>query len=142
MKIEQQVCTLEQAKRLVEIGLYAPSLFVYFKADNHSGIVLSGMYMRHVWIVTGCAYEASDVNITPAYTVSELGVMLPTLGFEFVKSNDGKGKDFFWVSGSYWKINGFKIHDPNEASARARMLIHLLESKIVTPDEINACLTS
>jgi hypothetical protein len=122
MNIEDQVCSINQAKALVELGVYEPCLFVYFKAPSHSGVVLSSMYMRHIWILTGIPFEDKDVNIIPAYTVAELGRMLPA------------GYDTMRITGEGWRgydKDGKDFPDKvfnTEALARAEMLIVLKQS--------------
>lgn len=144
MKIENQVCALKQAKRLIELGVYAPSVFVYFKAPNHSGIVLGGMYMRHIWILTGIAYEEEDVNITPAYTVSELGAMLDDF-LSFARRNgsgiwEAKFKPVIPHEAPHRikdaMVATFTTHK-TEAEARASLLIHLLEIAWLDAEKCN-----
>ena len=77
MKLEQQVCTLEQAKRLKELGISGETAFAYFIAPSHAGICLGDSgNLRHVWALTGNPYDREDVEFIPTFTVSELGRMI------------------------------------------------------------------
>lgn len=76
MKLQEQVCTLEQAKRLKELGVSQESIFSYFKAPHHAGICITDMSTRHVWILSGNPYDQEDIELTAAYTVAELGAMI------------------------------------------------------------------
>ena len=142
MKLSDQVCTLDQAKRLKELGITAPSLWSRFIAASHSGYVLTEMKVRHVWIVTGNAYNEEDIEFTPVFTVAELGQMLP----DDLQPNTGR--HWSWYHRRTWKGEsvGYSTHgfDPieqgwfdTEAEARAAMLIHLLETKTITAEEVN-----
>lgn len=144
MKVQNQVCSLEQAKKLIELGVYAPSAFVYFKAPNHSGIALGNMYMRHIRILTGSAYEEKDVNITPAYTVAELGTMID----DFVNHSrrNGKGEWEAKFKPVIPHAAPHRIQDAmvatftthkTEAEARASLLIHLLETNWLDAEKCN-----
>lgn len=144
MRIEDQVCTLEQAKRLISLGWHRPSVFVYFNAANiHSGIVWSDNYIKQIWRVTGQAYEDQYVNITPAYTVAELGEMLPAsftmdegVKFDLNSWKDGSGWNItYWWDEDTRRLTDMRIKEKtshNEAEARAALLIHLIETNQIT----------
>lgn len=72
MKIENQVCTLEQAKKLKELGIECKSLFQWrdysMLKDNRIEPLVS--YER----VT--VSHASVMQVFNAFTVAELGVMI------------------------------------------------------------------
>jgi hypothetical protein len=89
----------------------------------------------------------------PAYTVAELGEMLPTY-YDGVgmyktikdvgaKTNDKSNHDVEgWSISQTFPEDGYEMveHVENgiwdtEAEARAAMLIHLLESKLITPEQ-------
>ena len=138
MKIENQVCTLEQAKRLKGLGIKYPSAFYWaYIEDNkkylkersgiswHPSLHLSP-FERERW--------ASGVGSLNAYNVAELGVMLPTLGITTLKSNNGRGSDFFSVNCHYAKE---RMNHHNEAFVKAAMLIYLLHKQSITAAEVN-----
>lgn len=70
MNIEDQVCSLELAKRLKELGVKQESLFTYFNIDGE------GKY--HIYFCE-CLPEEGEYAGKPiaAFTVAELGEMLP-----------------------------------------------------------------
>lgn len=120
MELEQQVCNSSLAKRLKKLGVKQESLFYY--AANSKDIYLS-------------AYEKDSVS---AFTVAELGNIL---------KNINKIKNMF-VTSEYLQMtykNNFKwicsLNETNkdvifkqadtEADARAKMLIYLLENKLI-----------
>lgn len=126
MKLQDQLITLEQAKRLVELGVNTHSIFMICVALD--GFVITSRE-------TGVHLEASEYF--PAYTVAELGVMLPT-AYDSMRlhegwrvydedGNDGTGKD-----------EVFKT----EAQARGALLIHLLETGIITAEQCNLALAA
>lgn len=144
MKLENQVCTLKQAKRLRELGIAKESLFCYVSEN-----------LGNFEVVATFGYSWSDFPDYSsykhkyfAYTVAELGVMLP----DFQHQN-GKG---FWISFPSHSSDIMKwigaVETPNrdhsetirhrivhdtEAQARAAMLIYLIENNHITPDEVN-----
>src|SRR4051812_36893725 len=68
MKLEQQVCSLELAKRLKELGVKQESLYYW--------------NIRHIWIVLKAIGEPyitrKPEDYASAFTVAELGEMLPS----------------------------------------------------------------
>lgn len=140
----QNYCTVEQSKKLEELGIKG-------KSDVYH-------IYRSKWelVPTGYFYEDEEgIDLYNAWGVAELGVMLPhpqTLSemggwvhpSEFDKSeSDGRKWYMIW---EWEKDNGTHdrklIDGVTEAEARAAMLIYLLENKLITADEVNARLTS
>lgn len=125
MKLEEQVVSLELAKKLKELGLTRVSLY-FWRLDLISPTV------DH----SDNTFDVFAKHLYPAYTASELGEMLPIkLGGpyrEIITSHDGSGA---WHCGGYDIISGGKW-DPlltatTEADARAKMLIYLLENNLL-----------
>jgi hypothetical protein len=124
MKLEQQVCSLDLAKRLKELGVKQSSFLYWFKYTEDRDCFLN------VGLPTG-AYNGSvhdhhaenwrDGEIWSAFTVAELGEMLsPTMV---------EGKRFWFSDTREARSNAtFMI---NEANSRAEMLIYLLENKLI-----------
>lgn len=135
MTLEQQVCSLDLAKRLHELGVKQESLWVWEFADG----VPSNLN----------AAAASGSNVY-AYSVAELGEMLPTeiineaspehrvhrliceKTTQDMKGTQVEGWHVFYICkscrgrlGSQW--------DVEEADARAKMLVYLLENHLITP---------
>lgn len=103
MKLEDQVVSLELAKKLKELGVKQESLFYYFSADDDP---------NDTWIsYIGEIDEITDGNDYSAFTVAELGDML--------------GKEY------RDKSVAFKYSPDNEAETRAWTLIHLIEEGII-----------
>lgn len=156
MKLEDQCCNLSQAKRLKELGVKQESYASWFGDESHtyfdSGSEEHAIPMNvSNWVFVLPTKPAnghdedhrSNVCITKpiasAFTVAELGEMLPT-GYDTMRVTVRMG-----VYG--WK--GFDDSDEpcphsnsddvfnTEAEARAAMLIYLLESKLITPESIN-----
>lgn len=161
MKLENQVCTIEQARKMKELGIVQESLFYHWneKTPANSNLQYYGYAQDQIpWItilgkrsnVSG--YERWTNEEVSAFTVAELGVMLPEeQAYKFFSTyyNDHSGN---------WEVEyrGFKTDDEledwnsiepppkiyetegdTEAQARAEMIIWLLENKIVSPGEIN-----
>lgn len=120
MKLEDQVCSLELAKRLKALGVKQESLWYWW---HHWSLE-----NKRIWSV-GHNDDSDLVNEkVAAFTVAELGEMLP----EFVQSGrDGIGWLCFKARQDYETpyFNG-----DTEADARAKMLIHLIEQKLVKPE--------
>jgi hypothetical protein len=136
MKLSEQVCTLEQAKKIYALGVERRSLFYHF----HGRI----------------EHEAFGSEYYSAFTVAELGVMLPhpsslnEMGGWLhnsecdTTSTDGLPWYLLWEYDLDKENAGFGRHivsGVTEAEARAAMLIYLLENNLVTPAEINQRLT-
>lgn len=136
MKIENQVCSLEQAKKLKELGVFG-------ETDRMWVVRFDGeTFLTH--------YDSGDV-INPqysAFTSSELGVMLPDT--ELIRDEDWQYRPFI----QYYSHTGkreWKYDNPftsykrdrkvlnvtTEAQARAAMLIYLLENNHITAQEVN-----
>lgn len=109
MKLENQVVSLDLAKKLKELGVKQESLFNWYEMPGRFGskwrIRLSRGFLKHEYYA--------------AFTVAELGEMLrPHLN-----------KDI-WLSGvGQAMVDAQYMID--EANARARMLIYLLENKLI-----------
>jgi len=89
-----------------------------------------GTTIGAVWEVRGRGLAGRWEDKFPAYTVAELGEMLPD-GFYTTK------KGSFWLSWhdeeGLFGVDGNYISDCTEADARAKMLIRLVECGRVTP---------
>lgn len=138
MKLENQVCSLEQAKRLNELGIIQESLFYYCQdiPPNNPSLHYYGYAQENIPIdlLFGKQSELSTSNLFFEYstfTVAELGVMIPDSYYLPVnKGNNG------------WWISNIRTEDESklasiEAEARAEMLIYLLENSLITAEEVN-----
>lgn len=126
MELEKQVCSLGLAKKLKELGVKQESWFWW----NH---VLEEDDADE-WMLD----DFNHGNGISAFTVAELGEMLPESFF--TKKHLGSGtKKWHWQAYSTFEeghINGELLYcqgclSDTEADARAKMLIHLLENKLI-----------
>lgn len=135
MKLEDQVCSLELAKKLKELGVKQESALVW-SLDVVDGFCL---VLREI--------QEPDIgpNDCAAFTVAELGGMLPGhIGMDwflqFWKS-DFSGPASFSINYKDPKTEGKPeigwmletIIEKKEADARAEMLIHLIEKGVIKP---------
>lgn len=125
MNLESQVCSLELSKRLNELGVKQDSLFHWWEKENKLGIYYGN-------IVNDPILQWS------AFTVAELGLLLP----DYVPSKTASGSD---KTLHYSKFQGMYhvgvlhhnrqitpvFYSDNEASARAMMLIYLIEYELM-----------
>ena len=120
MKLEDQVTNLELSKKLKELGVKQESLFFWTLNEyNH-------------WVIYGWRDIENYKQTISAFTVAELGEMLPS---------SIKVSDYFnWYFKSSKMGSGWEVHYENrsgkffadtEANARAKMLIYLIENKLV-----------
>ena len=121
MKIEQQVTSLELSKKLRELGVKQESLFYWVEGD------MGGMSISQLDVH---GFTKDHVHCS-AFTVAELGEMLPAMTESKYFSSDFGEHD-----GENWGCNakeaGYKfIMAKTEADARAKMLIYLIEKKLV-----------
>jgi hypothetical protein len=164
MKLKDQVCTLEQARSLKGLGVIQESICFWYQqvSPRNPNMHEYGIPQEQMrWHLTPLGKQSTISTQSvyaeyAAFTVAELGVMLP----EFI---DKAGKEFRiqqWhnVAGrseikqfnneefriAYRKEPadcmgeiGDNFYEKTEAQVRARMLIYLLESKLTTPEEVN-----
>lgn len=163
MKIESQVCLLEQAKKLKDLGVTQDSQ-CYWRHGRLEHI--EGVNSWHDEQTLKEMIEEYDRSCEPgwrdkfelysAFTVAELGVMLPKKLNASWKHEDDTGIGGTWESTCHTKVEfGFddkkgmfivkypllaSIGHKKEAIARAEMLISLIEKKLITADEVNQLL--
>lgn len=128
MKLENQVCALEYSKKLKELGVKQESLF-YWSHSQRTGWFLANR--RDVLI----GEENVPIeNAVSAFTVAELGEMLQSpLGVMPIMYSD-LGQWYFWPSEELAKNlphPRLPVSANTEADARAKMLIYLLENKLI-----------
>lgn len=135
MKLEEQVVSLELAKRLKELGVKQEGNFVWVIYKLSRLIILVGERDAP------CQNDIKECVL--ALTVAELGEMLPpsyhsykTHGFGWwmryeSRSTDLEGYPTYPLCRGF--LDGVAIEEKTEADARAKMLIHLLEKGIVKP---------
>ena len=131
MPQEQQVCSLELAKELKELGVKHESLFYWHRSYNPSTKKENDPY-----IVYGGEYNDKEIDF-PAFTVAELGEMMRKTGRETFPHYVTGQK--LWVWAYDWSDDiGFRyINASTKADARAEMLIYLLYQKQLKVEDIN-----
>lgn len=148
MILESQVCSLELVKKLKELGVKQESLFYYielpylmnFNQETKEHTVLETTIELRFRRDIHFARE-EIINHYSAFTVAELGEMLPD-NFTTWVENEKLYRDHFFheikVKNEYlieYSVND-KPHlsqsfkDINEADARAKMLIYLIENNL------------
>lgn len=145
-KLEQQVCSLELAKKLEKLGVNKESIFQY-RIDWIAGD--GGMEKEKVSIVFKQNYETKGTNengqtqgsyLVSAFTVAELGEMFNIQGIDSFESHCLNAHGWSCNCGfspSKARVAGMdkSIHTEygdTEADARAKTLIYLLENNLIT----------
>ena len=144
MKLSSQVCTYQQAKRLKELGVAQGfSQHIHWSWAEYDAESRS--------IVTARTADRNAQIYIDAYSVAELGIMLPrNFGsfycgqeiwriantFNYAQKNakepDIVGTHFWGTLATYVNISG-----RTEAEVRANLLLVLLEKNIFTVDDVN-----
>ena len=148
MKIENQVCTLEQAKKLAELlGKHAPeSLWVWTETRYQTGVwlILNEDYRDDIVLDTvqeKRVHSWYSDEFYPAYTGDELGALLPAYlyieNYETILTT--------WKLNQSWAMAYDRTEDgcclseifdaEHEAHAKADLAISLLEQKIIKPED-------
>lgn len=124
MNLEKQVCSLELAKKLKELGMKQESYFCYVNTKQGGEphfLTRNVSFMR-------------EKNYYSAFTVAELGEIMKGKGMGTSAYSEMWKK--WWVSGGKWIVEKQKyettIEADTEADARAKMLIYLLENKLIS----------
>lgn len=115
MKLEDQVCSLELARKLKELDVTQDS-YCYWVGGSRG--------------VSGGFVLVNDISLFfeelyAAFTVAELGELLP-VGIWYSKDGDS----WCCLSGGNLQDGHAQFAD-TEANARAKMLVYLLENKII-----------
>jgi hypothetical protein len=138
MKLQDQCCTLEQAIRLKELGVFAESLGCFIGDPNPDpAFHIPYQFLSYEEAYHECGSSWFDSRI-PAYSVAELGVMLPRLCHSF----KGISNDDFLCCENFIVSESKGLFGSTEAHVRAMMLIWLIENKIITVEEVNNRLLS
>ena len=120
MKLEDQVVSLDLAKKLKELGVRQESIF-YWRILQ---------YDKSISLVYGRMGSPGICEWVSAFTVAELGEMLPP--FVTTEKYLCKQKPRFNTHEEE-TMECHSWHDDKEADARAKMLIHLIKEGIVKP---------
>lgn len=156
MDIKNQVCSLEQAKRLKELGVKHPGYFCYAHPvkEVHKGFDGEATdyieeYKDEPELMDLSAAMWNGLPYCHAYTVAELGVMID----DFV--SHARRIDYGWEVRfkqrippekekfvSTLELNGTFITRATEAQARGHLLIYLLETGWLDAEKSNDRLRS
>lgn len=131
MKLEQQVTSLEISRKLKELGAKQESCFYWCEVDT-----TDDWDLRPAKSVFGkeIDYGNSYLSEVSAFTIAELGEMLAEQAEKFPVEK------CIWFGsekvGKYWECGSEKMldhtfEDEFEADARGKMLIYLLENKLI-----------
>jgi len=129
MKPEKQVCSLELAKKLKELGVKQNSLFYWvenFGRLKSPQLVNKDDLFSLKMLLEGTAGEGQCYS---AFTVAELGAMLPA---QTICRKDYINTTKHWMY--HIEIADIKtdiIFAENEADVRAKMLCYLIENNLL-----------
>ncbi len=136
MKLEYQVCSLELAKRLRDLGVKQESLFYWADASlvskEHFEILINDNKVRTLSSVNNDWPDEDVFELNSAFTVAELGEMLPHY-------NELGTLTMYYSSQGWWVEynNGLGLKsayttcDLSLTNSLAKMLIHLIENKLI-----------
>jgi hypothetical protein len=126
MKLEDQVCSLELSKKLFTLGVKQKSICYWYSIKDDKCL----HYNPFEDVVNPCFDDYYS-----AFTVAELGEMLPSILFvknlRFEIMIDKNSKDIWRI---LYHDEVICFTDTNEANARAKMLIYLIENRLFTPN--------
>jgi hypothetical protein len=158
MNLTNEICSLEYSKKLKELGVKQESLFYRFGGESFQYIFCKyyEQYSPHVNLNINDGYSA--------FTAAELGELLPNyiitkeeepfnnfrliitkfisvdedsfINNNFIVNYECDSTDI--IGENAWlrrKLTG-NIYDPNLANAMAKMLIYLLENKLIKIEEL------
>jgi hypothetical protein len=131
--IEEQVCSYSQAVKLFMLGLKGGgSVFCWLGNDPYSKqrkIKLAAYVDHKLWY--------------PAYTVAELGVLLPANlhaddhTYHLFSGRSVDGEYFLGYETEPLKDDFMQFSNTNEAQARAAALIWLLDNNYIKAEDLN-----
>ncbi len=127
MKLENQVCSLESSRRLKELGVPQKSLWSWVSG-------LCGTKDEDKFELKTC-FCVDDIWIFSAYTCAELGEIL--IRGMYYKWETCRDHGNFLIRYGNWEKNPNELFGgKTEAEARAKMLIYLLEQKIIKAEDL------
>lgn len=135
MKLENQLVSLELAKKLKELGVEQLSYFYHVEYSNLGELEFDIYSQDKINSVKESGWDFEF--IASAFTVAELGEMLPHM---IENTNNGIEENLFLVIEFVKEImyrnteldkTRINFTDDTEANARAKMLIYLLENSLL-----------
>jgi hypothetical protein len=132
MELEKQVVSLDLSKRLKELGVKQESLFYWVEMYEEPAKLFSAD-----WALDKRRLANKQYHNYSAFTVAEMGEMLPKTVKYFRSQVTGdvmQGRGTWPYYSELWQPEGKTItrSGDTEADARAKMLIYLLENKLLT----------
>lgn len=145
MKLENQVCTFEQAKRLKELGVKQESIW-FWEEMRHPVPQGCATKRLQLYADVGHAISRSAVEANySAFSATELGAMIPcnpssSVNYSYYHRYNWRGHSIGYTALGLLPIERewFKI----EVEARADLLIHLLENSTIVAEEVNQRLSA
>ena len=135
MKLESQVISLEIAKKLKELGVKQESHFYWSKAfDINDYFTGDEPVVEELRWLEYC--EMEKAKICSAFTVAELGEMLPVYWQYSYQRTDGETIGYFDLEEIEKKKTFHWWGNETEADARGLMLIHLLENNLIDKNSL------
>jgi len=138
MKIENQVCTIEQSKKITELTndfnleshfVYVPKFPVFNDELRLTTFIEFERRLRNS-ILSDDAKAL--VTYYPAFTLSELGQMLSYENVPYFSTEYD-----MWMLPKGSKLKGQGLGSINEAVIRAELLIYALENKLLSSETCN-----
>lgn len=146
MELNHQVCSLEWAKKLKDLGVKQESLFYYQNNPYNDGQDCIDLMVKE-WkgensqnVIMNSECENDDHPKYSAFTVADLGEILKMFVIFNNKHLDIDSYityDFYNLVLKQTKSIDFESHyikEKTEANARAKILIHLIENDLWKPD--------
>ena len=129
MKLEHQVISLELAKRLKALGVPQKGhcLFAHYLNAGQpvDAIVDATMYSEQ-------DADYWDAKLIAAFTVAELGEMLPDLYYSLRHAGDKKWACNLYMGARKDGAEYPNMHGDTEAEARGLMLAYLIENNLMS----------
>lgn len=122
MKLEDQVCSLELAKRLKELGVPQESMYMHTCLSEHLTLIMHSMNVH------------PSHKLGSAFTVAELGKLLPSdivINGEYWWPQISCDWLLYYVNDNKKEMWADVYDEETEANARAKMLIYLIENDII-----------
>lgn len=116
MELKQQVCSLELAKRLKELGVKQESYFYWLSDHTDGTFLVTDKISAATYAKEWCS----------AFTVAEFGIPKNERWITYFSKKGG------WTL--YRDGSDVEFKANTEADARAKMLIYLIENKFYTPN--------
>jgi len=158
MQLENQVCSLEQSKKLKQLGVVQQDANFYWGKDltkgtkskmilhSKSDVLLNMAFIdKYTLPKIKLSIWIKEKNLIAAFTVAELGIMLPeyypSWRFTFKKSKRWVStvitKDKVKDGNTVTTVNEFDRYADTEAQARAIILIDLLKNEVISVKDVN-----